>query len=387
MRPTSLRSTDCAASGEATRAMAARAAAVRMGLLCDWREMRGTLCAAGLARKALTGRGRFGIGPPSLRGGFRGQVAEWLKAADCKSARVSRTLVRIQPCPPAAAKRRPTGLIAVWLRPQRADCREGAFPSIPGLSHGFPPFFSEARRVHRTQRVHERTRIWPESPLRRGARIAPDASMLRVLVRLDAVVVYFRSPTNVAFAKDRAAAVVSGKGLRPYPPKRITLTRQRAGQRAGQPGSDAKSDAAQLGMVVTRVRGAESFSGSPTTGSGFLKASPGGELVFGGYGEYYADTPVPGVRRITVKAVVYYRVAGSGSAWSTFSGPHTGSPLFALLAAIGLMTQPSNPVLRLVTSDLLLEFVVGMLIAASFERKLFPADAHCPCRCEALPFC
>ena len=30
-----------------------------------------------------------------------GQVAEWLKAADCKSARVSRTLVRIQPCPPS----------------------------------------------------------------------------------------------------------------------------------------------------------------------------------------------------------------------------------------------------------------------------------------------
>src|SRR3546814_1421626 len=32
--------------------------------------------------------------------GPHGQVAEWLKAADCKSARVSRTLVRIQPCPP-----------------------------------------------------------------------------------------------------------------------------------------------------------------------------------------------------------------------------------------------------------------------------------------------
>jgi hypothetical protein len=29
-----------------------------------------------------------------------GEVAEWLKAADCKSARVSRTLVRIQPSPP-----------------------------------------------------------------------------------------------------------------------------------------------------------------------------------------------------------------------------------------------------------------------------------------------
>ena len=33
-----------------------------------------------------------------------GQVAEWLKAADCKSARVSRTLVRIQPCPPSPDK-------------------------------------------------------------------------------------------------------------------------------------------------------------------------------------------------------------------------------------------------------------------------------------------
>lgn len=31
-----------------------------------------------------------------------GQVAEWLKAADCKSARVARTLVRIQPCPPVS---------------------------------------------------------------------------------------------------------------------------------------------------------------------------------------------------------------------------------------------------------------------------------------------
>ncbi len=33
-------------------------------------------------------------------------MAEWLKAADCKSARVSRTLVRIQPCPPPPALRR-----------------------------------------------------------------------------------------------------------------------------------------------------------------------------------------------------------------------------------------------------------------------------------------
>ena len=36
--------------------------------------------------------------------GASGQVAEWLKAADCKSARVSRTLVRIQPCPPSAKR-------------------------------------------------------------------------------------------------------------------------------------------------------------------------------------------------------------------------------------------------------------------------------------------
>src|SRR3546814_15171057 len=37
--------------------------------------------------------------------GPHGQVAEWLKAADCKSARVSRTLVRIQPCPPPSNPR------------------------------------------------------------------------------------------------------------------------------------------------------------------------------------------------------------------------------------------------------------------------------------------
>jgi hypothetical protein len=29
-------------------------------------------------------------------------VAEWLKAADCKSALLRSTLVRIQPCPPDA---------------------------------------------------------------------------------------------------------------------------------------------------------------------------------------------------------------------------------------------------------------------------------------------
>src|SRR3954462_11810037 len=39
------------------------------------------------------------------RRGAWGQVAEWLKAADCKSARVSRTLVRIQPCPPPPQRR------------------------------------------------------------------------------------------------------------------------------------------------------------------------------------------------------------------------------------------------------------------------------------------
>ena len=40
------------------------------------------------------------------RGMPRGEVAEWLKAADCKSARVSRTLVRIQPSPPAFKEKR-----------------------------------------------------------------------------------------------------------------------------------------------------------------------------------------------------------------------------------------------------------------------------------------
>src|SRR5688500_15430938 len=44
-----------------------------------------------------------------LYGGSHGQVAEWLKAADCKSARDSRTLVRIQPCPPAFALRASAG--------------------------------------------------------------------------------------------------------------------------------------------------------------------------------------------------------------------------------------------------------------------------------------
>src|SRR3546814_18770270 len=43
---------------------------------------------AGTWMGALTWTARGGIGPPSLRRS-QGQVAEWLKAADCKSARVS----------------------------------------------------------------------------------------------------------------------------------------------------------------------------------------------------------------------------------------------------------------------------------------------------------
>ena len=51
----------------------------------------------------------------------RGQVAEWLKAADCKSARVSRTLVRIQPCPPRIMRGRGgwrPGRRQVFLQPK-----------------------------------------------------------------------------------------------------------------------------------------------------------------------------------------------------------------------------------------------------------------------------
>src|SRR5205809_910785 len=52
-------------------------------------------------RQLLTAAPALGMGPPRFSGGPDGQVAEWLKAADCKSAGVSPTLVRTQPCPPS----------------------------------------------------------------------------------------------------------------------------------------------------------------------------------------------------------------------------------------------------------------------------------------------
>ena len=79
----------------------------RFSALVAWRALR-RIALPWRARPSLARRRPAGVdsNSPFRHGvalpisGPAGQVAEWLKAADCKSARVSRTLVRIQPCPP-----------------------------------------------------------------------------------------------------------------------------------------------------------------------------------------------------------------------------------------------------------------------------------------------
>jgi hypothetical protein len=63
-----------------------------------------------------------------------GEVAEWLKAADCKSARVSRTLVRIQPSPPAKKRKNQRKIERL---PSGGSPSE-RFPRITIVSGSFP---------------------------------------------------------------------------------------------------------------------------------------------------------------------------------------------------------------------------------------------------------